>query len=84
MPIPDAVFLLVRVVMDRPDFAALEWDRKERRWYVGLDNGRVDDAGRPKLTWFAAARLTPALEAARAEPLPPPAQRALAVMGGRG
>ncbi len=83
MPIPDAVFLLVRTVMDRPDFAALEWRRDLRRWYVGLDNGGTHEDGSPKLTWYVAERLTPALEAARTQPLPGTTQRALAVIGGR-
>ncbi len=82
MPIPDTVFLLVRTVMDRPDFAALEWRRDQRRWYVGLDNGRTHEDGSPKLTWYVADRLTPALEAARAVPLPGVAQAQLRMVGG--
>ncbi len=82
MPIPDSVFLLVRAVMDRPDFAALEWRRDQRRWYVGLDNGRTHEDGSPKLTWYVADRLTPALEAARAVPLPGAVQAQLRVAGG--
>jgi hypothetical protein len=65
--IPDAVFDLLRVVMERPDFAALEWCADERRWYVGLFNGRTFDDGRKKITWHIAGRLSAALEGARAE-----------------
>ena len=68
MPMPDSVFAVVRVVMERPDFAVIEWCKHERRWYVGLDNGRTFGDGRPKLTWYVAERLTAALEAARAVP----------------
>ncbi len=65
--IPDAVFELLRVVMERPDFAALEWDPMDRKWFCGLFNGRTFDDGRKKITWYIAGRLSAALESARAE-----------------
>ena len=66
--IPDATFALVRQVMERPDFAALEWDPGARLWWVGLFNGNGEHAdGKKKITWYRGGRLTPVLELAAAQ-----------------
>jgi hypothetical protein len=61
MAIPDEVFAAVRLVMQRKDFAAIEWALPERRWFVGLYNGRTGEGGKKLITWYAAERLSQAL-----------------------
>jgi hypothetical protein len=66
----------VRVVLERADYAFIEWDPDERAWWVGVYNGRRKPTGERCITAYRADRLGLAVEAVRAAPLsktaPPP------------